>query len=42
MTHLNLPPFGFLAMDLLTGGFLTGGMVPFALNRPWKKRVEML
>jgi len=19
MTHLNLPPFGFLAMDLLTG-----------------------
>ena len=42
MTHLNLPPFGFLAMDLLTGGFLTGGMVPVDLNRPRKKRVEML
>jgi biotin transporter BioY len=45
MTHLNLPPFGFL-MDFLTGGFLTGGMVPVDLVQtrggPRKKRVEML
>lgn len=41
MTHLNLPPFGFLAMDLLTGGFLTGGMVSVDLVQTGRGKNEL-